>query len=160
MKAGEVDLTNDYPWFHWCLITKSYPTLCNPMDCSPPGSSVHGEGCHFLLQRIFLTQGSNPHCCIGRQFVYHRATWEAPWFHYNLHKSCIWLCFCLLFSLRHSLLGVCGMWVCVCVCVCSTRVTLPPKQEYVVWLMRESKLWGMYWLHPSSSPCPPYCARQ
>ena len=38
-----------------------------PMDCSPPGSSVHGishilngMGCHFLLQGIFLTQGSNP----------------------------------------------------------------------------------------------------
>ena len=24
------------------LVTKSYPTLCNPMDCSPPGSSVRG----------------------------------------------------------------------------------------------------------------------
>ena len=39
------------------------------MDCSPPGSSVHGifsgsntgVGCHFLLQGIFLTQGSNLH---------------------------------------------------------------------------------------------------
>ena len=39
------------------------------MDCSPPGSSVHGilqarilrEGCHFLLQGIFLTQGLKPH---------------------------------------------------------------------------------------------------
>ena len=38
------------------------------MDWSPPGSSVHGDspgkrtgvGCHFLLQGIFLTQGSNP----------------------------------------------------------------------------------------------------
>ena len=38
------------------------------MDCSPPGSSVHGDslgkntgvGSHSLLQRIFLTQGSNP----------------------------------------------------------------------------------------------------
>ena len=37
------------------------------MDCSSPGSSVHdfpgkntGVGCHFLLQRIFLTQGLNP----------------------------------------------------------------------------------------------------
>ena len=48
-------------------------TLCDPMDCSPPGSSVHGdspgedtgEGCHALLQGIFPTQGSNPgllHC--------------------------------------------------------------------------------------------------
>ena len=28
-----------------CVCTKSLqscPTLCNPMDCSPPGSSVHG----------------------------------------------------------------------------------------------------------------------
>ena len=44
-----------------CLI------LCDPMDCSPPGSSVHGTpgkntgtDCHFLLQGIFLTQGLNP----------------------------------------------------------------------------------------------------
>ena len=43
------------------------PTLCNPMDCSPPGSSVHGNssgrttgvGCHGLLQGIFPTQKSN-----------------------------------------------------------------------------------------------------
>ena len=25
-----------------CSVAKSYPTLCDPMDCSPPGSSVHG----------------------------------------------------------------------------------------------------------------------
>ena len=25
-----------------CLVTQSCPTLCNPMGCSPPGSSVHG----------------------------------------------------------------------------------------------------------------------
>ena len=47
--------------------------FCDPTDCSPPGSSVHGilQGrilewvCHFLLQGIFLTQRSNlglPHC--------------------------------------------------------------------------------------------------
>ena len=44
-------------------------TLCNPMDCSPPGPSVHrilqariiGVGCHVLLQEIFPSQGSNPH---------------------------------------------------------------------------------------------------
>ena len=27
-------------WF--VLVTQSCPTLCDPMDCSPPGSSVHG----------------------------------------------------------------------------------------------------------------------
>ena len=33
-----------YSWctvFISCSVTKSYPTLCDPMDCSPPGSSVH-----------------------------------------------------------------------------------------------------------------------
>ena len=47
---------------------QSCPPLCDPMDCSPPGSSVHGDslgkntgvGCHAFLQRIFSTQGSNP----------------------------------------------------------------------------------------------------
>ena len=24
------------------VVAQSRPTLCNPMDCSPPGSSVHG----------------------------------------------------------------------------------------------------------------------
>ena len=30
------------------VVAQSCPTLCNPMDCSPPGSSVHG----ILLARI------------------------------------------------------------------------------------------------------------
>ena len=25
-----------------CMRAKLHPILCNPMDCSPPGSSVHG----------------------------------------------------------------------------------------------------------------------
>ena len=47
-----------------CVL--SHVRLCNPMDCSPPGSSVHGISrerlldCRFLLQGIFLTQGLNP----------------------------------------------------------------------------------------------------
>ena len=45
-----------------------YDCLCDPMDYSLHGSSVHGfsgkntgMGCHFLLQGIFPTQGSNLH---------------------------------------------------------------------------------------------------
>ena len=58
----------------------SHVQLCDPMDCSLPGSSVHGifqnigVGCHALLQGIFPTQGSNPHLCvscIGRWILYH-----------------------------------------------------------------------------------------
>jgi len=51
-----------------CLVTQSCPALRNPVDCSPPGSSVHrdspgqnaGVGCHALLQGIFPAQESNP----------------------------------------------------------------------------------------------------
>ena len=66
-----------------CLVVQSCLTLCNPMDCSLPGSSINGDspskntgvGCHFLLQGIFLTQELNPglpHCrqilhCLSHQ---------------------------------------------------------------------------------------------
>ena len=41
-----------------CSVAQLCPTLCNPMCCNPPGSSVHGDspgknagvGCHALLQ--------------------------------------------------------------------------------------------------------------
>ena len=56
-----------------CLVAQLCPTLSNPMNCSPPGSSAQGDsqgkntgvGCHVLLQQIFPTQGLNPgllHC--------------------------------------------------------------------------------------------------
>ena len=60
-------------------VTRSCPTLCDPMDCSLPHSSVHGifqarvlEWITIsFLQRILPTQGLNlglPHC---RQTLYH-----------------------------------------------------------------------------------------
>ena len=47
------------------LCVHLHPILCDPLDGSPPRSSVpgifsgknSGTGCHFLLQGIFLTQG-------------------------------------------------------------------------------------------------------
>ena len=60
------------------LVAQSCPTLCDTRDCSPPGSSVHGNtpgknirvGCHALRQGIFPTQVS----CIAHKFF----TREAP----------------------------------------------------------------------------------
>ena len=61
---------------------KSCPTLCDPVDCSPPSSSDDGNspgkntgvGCHALLQRISPIQGSNRISnvsCIGGRILYH-----------------------------------------------------------------------------------------
>ena len=66
----------------------SCPTLGNPIDCSPQGSSVHeifpgkdtGVGCHALLQGIFLTQGLNLHLfmspALAGRFFTTSPTWE------------------------------------------------------------------------------------
>ena len=48
-----------------CYISKSCLTLCSPMDCSQPSSSVHE-----ILQGIFLTQGSNLGLLHCRQILY------------------------------------------------------------------------------------------
>ena len=67
---------------HMCVCAKllqSCLTLCNPMDCNPPGFSVHGDspgkntgvGCHALLQGNFPTQESNPGLLHCRQILYY-----------------------------------------------------------------------------------------
>ena len=60
-----------------CLVTaQSCLTLCNSMDCSPPGSSAQwdspgkktGVGCHALLQELLPTQGLKAVSCIADRF--------------------------------------------------------------------------------------------
>ena len=65
-----------------CLITQSYQTLCDPMDCSPPGSSVHGIPQARILERVAMPspRGSSWSrdptwvsyvSCTGRWVLYH-----------------------------------------------------------------------------------------
>ena len=71
------------------MLTQSLPTLCDPMDCSPPGSSVHGIFQARILRWVaisFSRELSWPRdqihiscvSCIGRESLFHRASWEAP----------------------------------------------------------------------------------
>ena len=60
-----------------CLVTQSCPTLCDPIDYSPPGSHTHGisqtryrSGLTFPSPGIFLIQGSNLHLLCCRQILY------------------------------------------------------------------------------------------
>ena len=69
-----------------CLVTQSCLTLCDPMDCIPLVSSVHGDslgkntgvGCHALLQGIFPTQGLNPDLSHCRWILYHLSHQGSP----------------------------------------------------------------------------------
>ena len=88
-----------WTWKHWQLepgrqspsvpvcmsVTQSCLILCDPMDSSPPGSSVHGDspgkntgvGSHSRLQGIFPTQGLNPsllHCRQSLHYLSHQGS--------------------------------------------------------------------------------------
>ena len=68
------------------LLSHSVMSIYDPMHCSPwdfPGRDT-GVGCHFLLQGIFPTQGSNLHllqvsCIAGGFFT------AEPW---GRHRPC------------------------------------------------------------------------
>ena len=75
-----------------CLVTQSCLTLCDPMDCSPSGFSVHG-----ILQArirewvaISFSRGCSwprdwtPVSCTGRQILYYWATREVQQWYNNI----------------------------------------------------------------------------
>ena len=77
--------------FCWCACAQSRLSLCDPMDTSPPGSSVHEIFPERILERVaisFSRGSSRPRdrtciscisciSCTGRWILYHCVTWEA-----------------------------------------------------------------------------------
>ena len=74
-----------------CANVLSYfsPTLCNPINCSPPGSSVHGfprqdywNGLSFVPPADLSDPGIEPtslmSLTLAGRFFTTSATWEAP----------------------------------------------------------------------------------
>ena len=53
-------------------VVQSYPTLCDPMDCSPPGSSVHRIfqprvlewGATAFIEDLLCSSGDSTQCCV------------------------------------------------------------------------------------------------
>ena len=68
-----------------CLVSQSYLTLCGPMDCNLPGSSVHGDspgkntgvGCHAFLRESSQPRDRNQGSCIAGRFFTSWTTKEA-----------------------------------------------------------------------------------
>ena len=89
-----------------CLVAQSFLTLCDPMDCSPPGSSVHGILQARILEwvAILFSRGSS---------------WQGDWIQSpalsvqfsSFAQSCLTLCDpvdCITpgFPVHHQLLGL------------------------------------------------------
>ena len=101
--CGTNHLPNPCGLQHACLLSRfSCVQLCNCMDCSPPGSSVHGIlqarllewVAIFLLQGIFLTPGLNLGLLYYRQILYHWVTGKP--LAYNSNGLALLYCTCLL----------------------------------------------------------------
>ena len=72
-----------------CVCAQSCLRVCNPVDCSLPGSSAHGIFQARILEWVAISssRGSSRHrdqtlvsciSCIGRQIHHHCTTWETP----------------------------------------------------------------------------------
>ena len=87
-------------WWWWCEVTQSCPTLCDPMDCSSPGSSIHGILQARILEWVaisFSRGSSQPRdqtqvsCIAGRHFNFW-ATREALCIYVSIYiYKCIYL---------------------------------------------------------------------
>ena len=83
---------NIYVYYMYAVLSRlAMSDWCNPMDCSPPGSSVHGDfpgkntgvGSLSLLQVIFWTQEMNwglRHC---RLILYQLSYQGSPYYMYK-----------------------------------------------------------------------------
>ena len=69
----------------WCLVVKLFQPFCDPVDCSLPGSSVHGILQARILECVaiffpcesFWPRHRTHVSCIGMWILYHWATREA-----------------------------------------------------------------------------------
>ena len=81
-----------------CSVAQSCLTLCDPMDCSPPGSSVHGVFPTRILEWIAIpfSRGSSwprdrsPVSCIAGGFFPIWATREAAFNVLIVYYHCHW----------------------------------------------------------------------
>ena len=94
---------------------QSCPTLCDPMDCSPPsGSSVHGISQARILEWVDMSfsrgssrpRGQTQVFCIGRWVPYHLGHQGSPWYCLKELKICN-ICSVQFSSVTQSCLTLC-----------------------------------------------------
>ena len=108
--AEEWDLFRlaSFPCAVLCFVPQSCPTLCDPMDCSPPGSSVHGILQARILEWVAMPSSrgsSQPRdltgvSCIAGRFFASRVTREALLSPSHMH----WRLLCVFSQLDSSFL--------------------------------------------------------
>ena len=93
----QLKLSSNYLFICICVLIQLCLTLCDPMDCSLPGSSVHGDSpgqntgvsYHALLQVLYVYKTLYivqiiwlyPKCIVEKAMAPHSSTlaWKIPW---------------------------------------------------------------------------------
>ena len=126
-----------------CLVTQLCPTLCDPMDCSPPCSSVHGIFQARIVERVAISYSSGSSrsrnrtwvsyiSCNGRQILYYYATWEAQ----DMYMH-ICACVCVF-----------HIYVCVRMCVCVYIYIYIFPTSILPFLLTTIDTWPSFHDHP------------
>ena len=102
-------------------VAQSCPTLCDPMDCSLPGSSVHGIFKARVLEWVTMKENPIPWDC----FYDYDKSLHTQVLNCSQH-----------FAQNIPLLNICWVEVCVCVCVWLNGITNSTD-------MNLSKIWKM-----------------
>ena len=73
----------------WSEVAQSCPTVCDPMDCSPPGSSVHGIFQARILEWVAISQ---PTKCLWSSTPSRIHAPNTSWLHFYMYFDVhIWL---------------------------------------------------------------------
>ena len=79
----------------WAIVAQSCPTLCDPMDCSPPGSSVHGIPQARILERVAISF-LRAYFCLNKFLLF---------FNLPVSEFFLWREFFFYWEYRHSWLN-------------------------------------------------------
>ena len=133
--------------FHPCFVAKSCPTLCDPVDCSPPGSSIHQVSRQEYWSGLsFPFPNWTQISWIGRWILYHWTTRKTSSSHSIWHilgrQKSSFRFFCYrVWKNPNELAGQHNMLLSSSLtCKMGTLIMLPVSLEYVSYIWMSSIL--------------------
>ena len=94
-------------------VTRSCPTLCDPMDCSPPGTSVSGIFQARILEWLPISSPGDPYSSVFLCMP------VSIYFFVHLYMCVsVYMCISKRVYMCELPLCVCNVYVYLCVCMC------------------------------------------
>ena len=156
------------------LVTQSYQTLCDPLDWSLPGSSIHGLSRARIPEQVAISSssrdsswphGSNPHpqCLLHcRQILYLLSHQRSPVLGYS-PSNILWrpLCGGQCHVLHRCTFGCCSRAMETDICSSPTLQCCPglrdvPSDKAILFSGRPTSIDGSVWDYKKKKKMPSY----